>query len=127
MSPTAAHDANPETDAYHKALEAGRLLVRTCRACGEAHHYPRANCPFCFSGDTEFRDAAGRGRIYSFTRLRTKGGADPVLAYVTLDEGPTLMTSIVDADFADLAIDRRVCFVVRPGADGAAAPMFILD
>ena len=126
MSQTTALPPNSETDSYHEALAAGRLLVKTCRACGKAHHYPRANCPFCFSAETEWREAAGEGRIYSFTRLRSNGGPEPVLAYVTLDEGPTLMTSIVDADFKDLTIDGRVRLVVRPGADGAPAPMFKL-
>ena len=124
MSQVTTHPSDPETDAYHEALAAERLLVRTCRACGEAHHYPRTNCPFCFSDETEWREASGQGRIYSFSRLRTKAGPDPVLAYVTLDEGPTMMTSIVDAEFEGLAIGGRVRLVIRPGADGAPAPMF---
>ena len=39
----------PETQAYWDAAAKGKLLVKKCTACGQAHHYPRTLCPFCFS------------------------------------------------------------------------------
>ena len=41
-----------ETQAYWDAAGKGKLLVRKCTACNQAHHYPRTICPFCFSDKT---------------------------------------------------------------------------
>ena len=48
-----APQPNPETKRFWDAAGEGKLLVKVCRACGQAHHYPRALCPFCFSDPTE--------------------------------------------------------------------------
>src|SRR3546814_11726026 len=52
--------------------------------------------------------------------------ADPpyTLAYVTLAEGPTMMTNIVDADPAALAIGQPVRIVWRAAEDGTPVPCF---
>lgn len=97
----------PELAQYWDAARAGRFLVRFCNGCGRAHWYPRLHCPFCFSSDTEFREGSGRGRIYSYTVVR-KAAAPYVLAYVSLDEGPAMMTRIVECDPAKLRIGERV-------------------
>lgn len=90
-----------------------------------AAFYPRAGCPFCFSDATEWLESRGTGTIYAYSVLRSARDL-PVLAYVTLDEGPTLMTSIVDSPASALSNGAAVRLVVRPGADGTLAPMFTL-
>ena len=57
-----APPSSPEIQAFWDAAAAGRLAIKRCAACGQAHHYPRALCPFCGSDRTEWRDATGRGR-----------------------------------------------------------------
>ena len=37
---------------------------------GQAHHYPRTICPFCFSDKTEWIEASGKGTIYSYSVMR---------------------------------------------------------
>jgi len=123
MSQPVPAPVNPETAPYAAALREGRLLIKVCAACGESHFYPRALCPFCFSDRTEWREASGRGAIYAVSILRAAGAAS-ALAYVTLAEGPRMMTSIVDCDPLALAVDTPVRLVIRPGADGTLAPMF---
>ena len=46
------------------------------------------------------------------------------IAYVTLDEGVTLMTNLVDCDFDQLAIGQKVAVVFRPSEKGQVLPMF---
>ena len=51
---------------------------------------------------------------------------DPVytIAYVTLEEGPTIMTNLVDCDPDQLAIGQPVQLVWKPAADGTPVPCF---
>lgn len=58
---------DPVDAGFWRACGDGRLTVQTCRACGHAQHPPRAMCPACRSTDLCWRDAAGTGRIWSFT------------------------------------------------------------
>ena len=95
---------NPESDEFYAAAEKGKFMIRRCTSCKKAHWYPRAVCPFCF-GSTEWEEASGEGTIYSFsTMLR----ANFTMAYVTLKEGPTMMTNIVKADPDQLKIGGKV-------------------
>jgi len=114
--------ALPESQPYWSAADEGRLLVKRCTACGEFHHYPRDICPHCLSADTEWRAAAGTGTVYSFSTMG-QGEAAYTLAFVTLDEGVTLMTNIVDCDPATVSIGQKVRVVFKP-TDGHAVPMF---
>jgi uncharacterized OB-fold protein len=113
----------PETTPYWTAAAEGRLLVKYCNACGDYHFYPRALCPFCFSDKTEWRDAAGTGTIYSFSVTR-RGEAPYAIAYVTLAEGPTMMTNIVDCDLDAIRIGQKVRLVFKPSENGQPIPMF---
>lgn len=117
-----APPVTPESAPFHEAAAAGRFLIRRCTACGKAHWYPRAACPFCF-GATAWEEASGRGVIYSFSVMRRT--APPyAIAYVTLDEGPTMMTNLVDCDFNALRIGQAVRLVFRPTDGGASVPCF---
>ena len=114
---------NPDTRPFWEAAATGSFVVKQCEDCGKAHWYPRALCPFCFSPRTAFVPASGNGTIYSFSVMRR---ADPpyAIAYVTLDEGVTMMTNIVDCDFDQLSIGQKVHVVFKPTDGGPAAPCF---
>jgi uncharacterized OB-fold protein len=115
----------PETAPFWEAAAQGRLLVRTCTACGRGHHYPRPICPFCGSDRTEWREASGRGVIYSYSVMR-RATPPYAIAYVSLDEGPTMMTNLVDCDFASLRIGQPVRVVWTPSDGGPPVPTFTL-
>lgn len=123
-SATAA-SASPvaETQPYWDAAAQGTLLVKRCTACQRLHHYPRALCPFCLSDRTEWQPVSGRGTLYTFSVMR-RVQVPYAIAYVTLDEGVTLMTNIIDCDFDQLRIGQpvRVVFVATEG--GPPLPMF---
>jgi uncharacterized OB-fold protein len=118
-----APQPTPETQAFWDAAGQGRLLVKKCAACGELHHYPRPLCPFCFSDRTEWVQASGRGAIYSFSVMR-RVPAPYAIAYVTLAEGVTMMTNIVDCDLDALRIGQAVKVVFKPTDGGPPVPMF---
>ena len=118
-----APSVSVETQAFWNAAREGRFVVPTCTACGRAHWYPRAICPFCSSGEIAWRDASGQGTIYTFSVMR-RAREPYVIAYVTLAEGPTMMTNIVDCDFDRLHIGQPVSVVFKDTENGPPVPMF---
>lgn len=116
---------NAETAPFWNAAAQGKLLIKRCESCSSHHYYPRAHCPHCGSGETEWVESSGKGSIYTFTVLRLGGGTVP--AYVTLDEGISIFTNIVDCEPDDLAIGKRVNVVFRDGKDDVTLPMFVME
>lgn len=116
---------NAETRPYWEAARAGTLLIKRCTDCGNVHYYPRAQCPFCRSLATEWIEASGRGTIYSWTVMRRS--TPPVaIAYVTLAEGVTMFTNIVDCAPEDLAVGKDVEVAFEQQPDGFTLPVFRL-
>ena len=109
---------------FWKAANEGVLMIKRCNACAKVHWYPRAHCPFCFSGDAAWLAAGGQGTIYSVSVTRT-GPVPYAIAYVTLDEGTTMLTNIVDCNLDGLRIGDRVQMVFKPAEGGAQVPMFM--
>jgi uncharacterized protein len=127
--PAPAPPVNPETRPFWDATAQGRLLLRRCLDCASVIWYPRTMCPQCASTRTEWVESAGRGRVYSYTINHRgegayKNAAPFVLAYVELDEGPRMMTNIVGADPASLAVGLPVQVVFHDTGDGTALPRF---
>jgi uncharacterized OB-fold protein len=114
---------NPENQEFFTAAAEGRLLIKRCQDCGKPHWYPRALCPFCFSDRTEWEAASGEATIYACSTMRR---ANPpfTLAYVTLREGPVMMTNIVDCDPSALTIGQPVRVIFKPTEGGPPVPMF---
>jgi uncharacterized protein len=114
--------ANPETEAFWAAAKEGRFLLRGCKSCGKSHWYPRAICPFC-DGETDWQEASGEATLYSYSVMRRV--PEPyAIAYVTLKEGPTMLTNLVDCDFDALKIGQTVKLVFKPSDGGPPVPMF---
>jgi uncharacterized OB-fold protein len=119
-----APPVNAENKPYFDAAAEGKLLIKRCATCGEVHFYPRAICPYCFSDRTEWREASGKGTIYSYSVMRRGVPIPYAIAYVTLEEGVTMLTNIVDCDFDAIRIGQKVKAVFKPTDGGAAIPMF---
>ena len=112
-----------ETHRFWDAAREGRFIIPVCTACSRAHWYPRAICPFCAGDQVEWRAASGQGTIYSFSVMRRV--KEPyVIAHVTLAEGPTMLTNIVDCDFDRVRIGQKVTVVFQETENGPPAPMF---
>ena len=98
-------------------------MIGKCSACGQVHYYARALCPFCFSDRTQLQQASGSGTIYTYSVMR-RTPIPYAIAYVTLAEGPTVMTNIVDCDLDKIKIGQTVKLVFKPSDGGPPVPMF---
>ena len=115
---------NPGDEPYFQAAGEGKLLLKKCNQCGQHHHYPRAICPFCWSDKVEWTQAKGTGEIYTYTVTRRGGPVPYCIAYVQLDEGPRMMTNIVDTDLDTIKIGQKVKVVFKKTEGGQSVPCF---
>lgn len=115
--------AYPETSAFWEAAAEGQFLLRQCVKCEKAHWYPRPICPLCGGSDVTWITASGRGTLYAFSPARRASPAY-TLAYVTLDEGPTIMTNIIGADPDALELGQPVHVSFQPSDEGRMMPFF---
>ena len=97
---------------FWEAANDGRLVLQRCDACGEYRWTPQILCTHCLAEPFTWTEVSGRGRLYSYTivhRAPTAGFEIPfVLAVVELDEGPLMLTRIVDSRHEDLAVEAPV-------------------
>jgi hypothetical protein len=108
---------------FWAAAAEGQLMLKGCNACSRLHWYPRAICPFCSADATLWRPASGKGFIYSYSIMRQM--PEPyAIAYVTLAEGPTLLTNITDTAFDDIAIGKPVELIFAATEGGPPVPVF---
>ena len=108
------------TRPYWEGLAAGRLLFQQCAACGRNWLPPRRHCPSCLASDPLWQQAAGGGRVVSWVvyhhayaeHLAARIPYDVTL--VELDEGPRLLTNVVDSDAGRrLSIGARVSLAIE--------------
>ena len=128
--PRPVPDVTPETDQFWSGAAEGRLLLNRCEDCGLVYFYPRAHCPDCLSPDVSWVEADGGGSVYSYTVTSIVEGwpeeALPLVsAYVELEEGPRVLSAIVDCDPDQMAVGMpvEVTFVPTEERD-VAIPVF---
>lgn len=111
---------------YWNALKQGRLTFQHCRACGHNWLPAREACPACLSPDPEWKDSAGKGKIVSWVVYHVaydeafKDRIPYNVSCVVLDEGPRILTNIVDAG-SRLAIAAPVSLCIEFEGDLALA------
>jgi uncharacterized OB-fold protein len=121
-------EVNADTEPWWDATRVRRLVVQRCRKNGHLQHYPRSLCITCGSTDLDFIGVSGRGKVYSHTAVYRAPSPDLkvpyVVALVRLDEGPVLLTNIVDSPPDDVYCDMAVEVSWRPLSDGRNLPVF---
>jgi uncharacterized OB-fold protein len=119
-----------ESAPYWGALREGKLLIRHCRSCGKHHSYPRPFCPHCWSDEVDWVEASGFGTLYTHSTVYQNdlppfGPQVPyVAAIVDLDEGPRMMTRVVDCEPDALQIGMRVRMRTEPVTDEVTMAVF---
>lgn len=93
----------PETQHYWDGAKAGELRLQRCKDCSKVYFPPRPFCPECASRAVEVFKASGKGTLYSYiiNHRPAPGFEDEgpyAIAVVELEEGPRLMSNIVDCD-----------------------------
>lgn len=116
---------NPESTPFYDAAAEGRFIGRRCTDCGRFHWYPRPICPFC-RGATEWAELSPAGTVYSYSVSR-RSRPPYAIAYVTLDDGPRMLTNLVNCDLDGIGIGQRVRLRFVPTVSGRQVPCFEPD
>ena len=114
----------PETEPFWNAVEEERLLIQRCADCGRHYFPPAPVCPHCTSRNVDWTPASGRARLYSFVIVpenwREWGRDGPTsVALVELEEGPRMVSTVVDCPQTPeaLALDMPLDVAFRAFAE----------
>ncbi len=130
MTKQKATPIDPDAEPWWEGTARGELRYQRCDDCGATIFYPRSLCPECFSSRISWKVSAGEATVYAVTVVhrppdpRLASEAPYVLGLVDVDEGFRMLTRIVDADPAEVAIGQRVRLVFRKSPDGKNLPCF---
>lgn len=124
--------ATQSTQAFWQAAREHKLLIQKCNSCQRLQFYPRLFCVTCLSEDTDWRESAGEGVIYTFTinhraaNEYMKNHVPYAVAMINLKEGVKMMGNIVNSRLEDIQIGAPVKVVFEKISDDMTLPQFEL-
>lgn len=121
---------DPLSQPYWEGVHEGELRIQKCRACGKVWHPPLHICPECHSQDVAWVPTSGRGTLYSFTvvhhpaHVAVANRVPYVVGLVTLEEGPRVVTNLLNCARADVRIGMPLQLTFQDIAPGVRLPQF---
>lgn len=115
---------------FWRHAKQGQLALQHCRACGAFVHYPSAVCDQCLSTDLDWAVTSGRGTVETFSTVYRAFSEDfaadvpYTVAIVRLEEGPHLLTWLVDVGPDDVEFGMRVEVTFEDVSDDIALHRF---
>lgn len=88
----------------------GDFRIQQCKDCGVHVFYPRYLCNHCGSSDMKWVEVSGRGVVYSTSVVRRKPdrGGDYNISLIDLEEGPRIMSRVMDVEPDEVTIGMAV-------------------
>jgi uncharacterized OB-fold protein len=102
-----------DTAEFWEGARKGKLMLQFCLASGRFQWFPRPVSVFTARKTWEWREASGRGSLYSWTTTRSPWPGNEarvpyICAYVDLDEGVRFLCNLVECDETQLTIGMRM-------------------
>ena len=119
----------PETVHFWEGTRSGELRLQKCAACSHVYFPPRPFCPQCASTNVGVLRASGRATLYSYVihHRAVPGFVPPYsIAVVQLEEGPRMMSNIVETEQTPeaLQLDMPLEVVFQRMNDEISLPLF---
>ena len=126
--PKPVPEPTPETVPFWEGCAANELRFPVCDDCGVATFFPSVACQGCHGSSLTWKAASGRGEVVTYTVVERAMGAFSAdapftLAIVRLEEGPQLMSRLIDTDRSALRIGMPVTVAFEPRGD-QSLPVF---
>lgn len=115
---------------FWEGTKVGELRLQRCLDCGHAWYPPAAHCPNCISRNYEWFVTSGRGKVWSWIVMHQryfKEFDDDLpynVAFIELDEGPMMMSTLVNVDPAEIRCDMPVSVVFEEATEEMSVPKF---
>ena len=121
--------ADDESCEFYEGARRHELMLMKCRSCGAWRLPSRDRCPDCWSTETEWAKASGNAKLYSFGLMHQKfpGFEDEtpyIFAVVELDEGPRIVSDVVEVPAAELRCDMPLHAVFDDVSDDTTLVRF---
>ena len=117
-----------DTEEYWEGCKHHQLLIQRCRNCGAFRFYPRPMCPDCNSMDSQWVEASGKGKVYSWTvavqQFHPAFEVPYAVAIVELEEGVRTTTNIIDCEPEELYVGMPVEVVFEDVTEEVTLPKF---
>ena len=120
----------PETQHFWDGTDAGELRLQRCDACANVYFPPRPFCPSCASRKVTHLQGQRQGHAVQLRHQpppAAPGFTPPyAIAVVELDEGPRMMTNIVDCPQTPeaLELDMKLEVAFEKLDDKITLPLF---
>lgn len=121
---------NRDSAPYWESAHEHALKLQRCADCGELRFYPSLSCHFCNSLEFEWVPISGKGSVFTYTVVYRGPGAPfadllpLVVAMVTLEEGPTMMSNVVNVDPEAVEIGMPVQLAYEDVDERITLPVF---
>jgi uncharacterized protein len=119
----------PETQHFWDGTRQGELRLQRCDDCAHVYFPPRPFCPACSSRSVSVFAASGRGALASYViseRPHPAFDGPYAIALVDLEEGPRMMSNIVECEQTPeaLQLDMALEVTFETLSDEIALPLF---
>jgi len=122
--------ADEESEPFFQGAREGKLMLMRCKSCG-AYRFPsRDRCDVCWSTDTEWVQASGKGTVYTFGimhQLYHPGFKDEIpynVVVVELAEGPRTYSNLVGIANDQIRVGMPVEVTFERISDEISLPKF---
>ena len=105
------------TKPFWEAAKRHELVIQRCKSCDSFFFFPRSACPECLSPEVEWVQVSGKGRLHTWTVVRQpahpgfKDDVPYIYAMIQLDEGPRMISNLVECSLEDAKVDMPVTAV----------------
>ncbi|MEW6663999.1 MAG: Zn-ribbon domain-containing OB-fold protein [Thermodesulfobacteriota bacterium] len=102
---------NQDNREFWRGCKQHELRFQQCKDCGHVRWPASMVCPECLSRSTQWIVSSGKGKVYTFAVYHVafhpgfKDELPYVVADVELNEGPRLVTQIVDCPHDQIVCD----------------------
>lgn len=110
MIPSQIHAFSPDgpDKVFAEFLQKNEFKIQKCNDCQKHIFYPRLICPHCGSQVVDWVTASGQGVVYSTSVARGMPEGDYNISLIDLQEGPRMLSRVVDIAPEKVFIGMRV-------------------
>ena len=118
------------TAPFFDGAREGKLMLQHCTSCDGWSFPVRERCPHCFANALEWRQASGRGTLYTFAimhQVMNPGFASSVpynVSQIDLEEGVRMVANVVGVTNDALRIGMKLEAVFEDVGETVRIPKF---